>query len=129
MIILDTHIWIWWINGDYSAIGTARCNSIEQSDTVAVSTVSFFEVAWLDRHGRIKLQTTRKDFFDKALNESGIKVLPLTPQIAEIAVDLPEHHRDPMDRIIIATTMVHDAYLMSDDGKFKYYAELKSKLL
>lgn len=49
--------------------------------------------------------------------------------IASIAVDLPEHHSDPQDRIIIATTMSHDAQLMSADGKFPKYNEIVDRLV
>ena len=49
--------------------------------------------------------------------------------IAGIAVDLPEHHSDPQDRIIIATALSHDAQLMSADGKFPLYKELADRLL
>ena len=64
-----------------------------------------------------------------ALEGSGITLLPITPQIATIAVKLPEHHSDPQDRIIIATSIVHNADLMSADGKFELYTDIKSRLL
>jgi PIN domain nuclease of toxin-antitoxin system len=46
-----------------------------------------------------------------------------------MAVDLPEHHSDPQDRIIMATALAHDAKLMSSDSKFPIYAELAGRLL
>jgi PIN domain nuclease of toxin-antitoxin system len=42
---------------------------------------------------------------------------------------LPEHHKDPLDRIIIATTLLHSAELISVDGKFPLYEELKNCLI
>ncbi len=54
MIILDTQIWIWWVNGD-NTIGTSRKELIESAETVAVSAISCFEVSWLERHNRIEL--------------------------------------------------------------------------
>jgi len=68
-------------------------------------------------------------WFDKSLAGSGIALLPITPAIATSAVHLHEHHSDPQDRIIIATALAHGAKLMSDDGKFSKYAELKGSLL
>jgi len=56
-------------------------------------------------------------------------VLPITPAIAARAVGLHAHHSDPQDRIIIATALAHGAKLMSDDGKFVKYVELKDRLL
>jgi len=129
MIILDTHIWLWWVNEDIDRIGQIRNDLIQCTDIVAVSAISCFEVAWLEAHGRIELPCGRTIWFEKALEGSGINLLPITPAIASIAVDLPEHHNDPQDRIIIATALRHDAQLMSADGKFPLYKELADKLL
>jgi PIN domain nuclease of toxin-antitoxin system len=129
MIVLDTHIWLWWVNEDVSNLGVTRKEQIESSDEVVVSAISCFEVAWLERHGRIELPCDRANWFEKALSGSGITLVSITPQIASIAVDLPEHHRDPQDRLIIATAIAHEACLMSVDSQFQKYAELAGKLL
>lgn len=77
----------------------------------------------------ISLPCQPVEWFEKALNNSGIVLLPITPSIAARAVDLPEHHSAPQDRLIIATALEHNANLMSDDGKFAKYLELKDWLL
>lgn len=129
MIILDTHIWIWWINNDFQFLDSSRQECIASAEVVAVSAISCFEVAWLARHRRISLPCQPTEWFDKALSHSGIVLLPITPAIATRAVDLQEHHSDPQDRIIIATAIEHSAKLMSDDSKFTKYAELEGRLL
>jgi PIN domain nuclease of toxin-antitoxin system len=129
MIILDTHIWLWWVNENIDLIGQVRNDLIQSADVVAVSAISCFEVAWLDAHGRIELPCSRTDWFERALEGSGINLLPITPAIAGIAVDLPEHHGDPQDRIIIATALSHDSQLMTSDGKISRYKELAGRLL
>jgi PIN domain nuclease of toxin-antitoxin system len=129
MIILDTHIWLWWVNENIDLIGQVRNDLIQSADVVAVSAISCFEVAWLDAHSRIELPCSRTNWFEKALEGSGINLLPITPAIASIAVDLPEHHSDPQDRIIIATALSQDAQLMSADRKFSRYKELADRLL
>ena len=129
MIVLDTHIWLWWVNGDDTLLGAQRKQRIESCDQAAVSAISCFEIAWLERHGRITLPYDRDSWFDKALANSGITLLPVTPHVAGAAVDLPEHHSDPQDRIIIATAIAHDACLMSADRKFPLYRELEGRLL
>ncbi len=48
MIILDTHIWLWWVNENIDLIGPVRNDLIQGADVVAVSAISCFEVAWLD---------------------------------------------------------------------------------
>jgi PIN domain nuclease of toxin-antitoxin system len=129
MILLDTHVWLWWVNLDRTRLKSSWVRHIESSKRVGVSAISCFEVAWLVRHKRIVLPCLRGDWFDKALTGSGIELLPITPEIASIAVDLPEHHSDPQDRLIIATALAHDADLISADAKFPRYTELAGKLL
>ena len=88
---------------------------------MGVSAISLFEVPWLDRHNRIQLPCPRNEWFDKALACSDIEIIPITHQIASQAVDLHEHYSDPQDSIIIATALIHNALLLSADGKFKLY--------
>jgi len=129
MIVLDSHIWPWWVNGDTSALGEKRKDMINAADVAAVSAISCFEVAWLESHARIELPCDRNSWFEKALEGSGIMLLPITPKIAGRAVDLPEHHTDPQDRLIIATALTHEAQLMSSDRKFSRYKELSGQLV
>jgi len=128
MIILDTHVWLWWIN-QISKLKTTWLEHIEQAEQVGVSAISLFEVSWLNRHNRIELPCPRNEWFDKALAGSDIQLIPITPEIAGQAVDLQEHHSDPQDRIIIATALIHNALLLSADSKFKFYSELEGKLI
>ena len=129
MIVLDTHIWLWWINEDQIRLQLAWTARIESAESVGVSAISCFEVAWLAHHGRIDLPCAEEAWFEKALDGSGITLLPITARIARIAVQLPEHHRDPQDRRIIATALTHDATLISMDDTFPLYAELAGHLL
>ncbi|MDU9049774.1 MAG: type II toxin-antitoxin system VapC family toxin [Candidatus Electrothrix sp. Rat3] len=126
--VLDTHVWLWWLNQD-SRLKTSWRECIDQADQVGVSAITLFEVSWLERHGRIELPCSRSEWFDKALTGSCIQLFSITPEIASQAVDLPEHHSDPQDRIIIATALVHDALLLSADKKFRLYRSLKNKLI
>jgi len=128
MIVLDTHAWIWWVNEDEESGKNHWRDLVRSADRVAVSSISCFEVAWLAQHGRIKLKMPMQDWFEKASSGSGIEIQDITPQIAETAVTLPEHHSDPQDRLIMATAIVHGAQLISADGKFCIYEAL-SKLL
>ncbi len=129
MIILNTHIWIWWVNGNESELGLSRTKQIQDANEVGVSAISCFEVAWLQHHNRIKLSCSLNSWFEKALNGSDTTLLPLTPEIAVQAVELPEHHSDPQDRIIIATALKYNADIMSVDRKFPLYNQLNGRIL
>jgi PIN domain nuclease of toxin-antitoxin system len=129
VIVLDTHIWLWWVNQDAGLLRPHWIARLEAEDEVGVSAISCFEVAWLERHRRIALPCPREEWLEKALSGSGVELLPLTPAIASRAVDLAEHHRDPQDRIIIATALAHGAELLSIDARFAAYEELGEHLL
>ena len=102
---------------------------IESADRVGIAGISLFEVARLSEHNRITLSEKADGWMEKATGGSGIEVLPLSPRMAHRSVALPWHHKDPQDRIIIATALVWDAHLMSADTTFRLYAELQSKLI
>ena len=59
MIVLDTHIWIWWVNDDQTLLKPEWRELIDNATEVVVSAISCFEVAWMDRHGRVVLPQPR----------------------------------------------------------------------
>ncbi|MDX2020821.1 MAG: type II toxin-antitoxin system VapC family toxin [Deltaproteobacteria bacterium] len=125
MIVLDTHAWLWWIQGNTVDLPDAVKQRIDASDTVSVSAVSCLEVAWLEKKRRIALPLPITDFLKLALEGSRIGLLPLTPTIAARSAALPEIHRDPIDRIIIATAIEHSAELISRDRIFTRYPDVR----
>lgn len=128
--MLDTHVWLWWINADNANLDKEQWRLFVQRERrVGVSAISCFEVAWLECHNRIRLKIPLALWFEKATVDSGIEILPISPAIAELAANLSEHHSDPQDRLIIATAIVHKAKLLSADKKFAAYDELGSFLM
>lgn len=72
MILLDTHTWLWWVQGSASLPKNAL-DRIQSADVVAVASVSCLEVAWLAKKGRIVLPGTVEQFFDEALGKAGLQ--------------------------------------------------------
>ena len=128
MIVLDTHIWLWWLMGDVRLKSEWK-QCIERSERVGVSAASCIEVAWLAQFGRITLPCASDEWMNKAIVDSGIELIAITPHIAKLAAELPQHHRDPQDRLIIATALANKATIISADGKFPLYVEIKELLL
>ena len=128
MIVLDTHIWHWWTNQIPDKLSPAIIKLIEDADEVGVSAISCFEMAWLVRHGRIDLGMGLDEWFLEVDTSQTIRYIPVTAAIARRAAALPEHHKDPQDRIIIATALACDADLISFDASFPAYAELQGRL-
>jgi PIN domain nuclease of toxin-antitoxin system len=129
VILLDTHIWFWWINLEHHRFSSNLKESISSCDRVAVSCVSCYEIALAAQRGRLSLPLPAHEWFVEALENSGIELIPLLPSIAARAVTLSDVHRDPFDRIIIATTLEENATLASLDTKFREYPELNQILV
>jgi PIN domain nuclease of toxin-antitoxin system len=129
MIVLDTHIWHWWVNQIPGKLSLGTIALIEESDEVGVSAMSCFEMAWLVRHGRIDLDMAFEEWLQQIEADRIIRFLPVTPWISARAVALPEHHKDPQDRIIIATALHNNARLISFDAQFPCYQELEGWLI
>lgn len=128
MILLDTHIWIRWILNDDPLPGNLL-DLINTTEKLAVSSISCWEVVLLEKRQKIKLTLPIQQWLQEALEGSAVTPLPITASIAERAGLLSCHHKDPADRFIIATAIQHDIKLVSLDGKFSGYDELKQLLI
>jgi PIN domain nuclease of toxin-antitoxin system len=129
VIVLDTHIWLWWLTLDDKRLKRNWQDTISKAKSIGVSAISCFEVAWLVHHERVEIPLALDAWFEAALGGSGVTLLPITPPVARLAAELPEHHRDPHDRLIIATAVVNDAHLLSADVHFPAYEELAGRLI
>ena len=127
MILLDTHIWVRWQNAP-ETLSPKMLSWIAESDVLAVSAISCWEVAMLVRKGRIELSMSVDEWIDEAMTSTDT-CLSIDREILLLAANLPEHHRDPADRFIIATAIVYQAKLISLDTQFPAYAELNGLLL
>jgi PIN domain nuclease of toxin-antitoxin system len=125
MIILDTHIWIWWVHGDPKLSQTAKI-AIEnhESLTIGISVMSCWEIAKLVEYNRLALPCEISEWFEKALSYPSVQLLDLTPQIAITSTQLVNFHRDPADQIITATAKVYNCPLVTMDTKILGYADV-----
>ena len=127
MIVLDTHIWVWWVDGSPQFTSQYR-NWIDEhkADGLAISVISCWEVAKLVENGRLKLQCTVEEWIEQALAYPGIELLELTPRIAIESTQLPGgFHRDPADQIIVATARIWDWPLLTADDRILNYSHVK----
>jgi PIN domain nuclease of toxin-antitoxin system len=128
-LLLDTHIWVWWLQQN-PQLPVALRQQIEQfSGALAISSASLYESLWLIRSGRIEVSLPLMEWITLATEDSGIEVLPTDKAIAVRAALLPQHHGDPMDRAIIATAIEHRSQLVSMDRLFSRYEELDGLLV
>lgn len=128
MIVLDTHVWVWWVHGDERlTAGQVEIIQASEADVVGVSAISCWEVAKLVKIGRLELPLSLEKWLEQALSYPGIRVIELTPEIAIESTRLPgEFHRDPADQIIVATARVHDCPLVTSDERILDYPHVKT---
>ncbi len=127
-LLLDTHIWIRWLSSE-QPLPEKLVRQIEEADRLAVSAVSCWEVAYLAKKKRIELPLALADWMTAALEGSGVEVINISSNIAVKAAGLPDVHRDPADRFIIATALESSFCLASFDEYFKQYDCIKDVLI
>lgn len=116
-ILLDTHAWAWSLTGD-SRLSRPALAAIAQATTVCVSAVSFFEIAQKVRLGKWPEMAPHASHLPGLLGEQGGIALPLDPAIAITAGLMDWPHRDPFDRLLVATAQHHNLPIISTDTVF-----------
>ncbi|MEA2061378.1 MAG: type II toxin-antitoxin system VapC family toxin [Thermodesulfobacteriota bacterium] len=127
LVILDTHVWIWWINQD-EKLPLSFHERITNSRRAAISAVSVYELIQVVRRGRLSLTIEVNEWLHMATVEADIDIIPVSARIAQIAANLPRIHGDPLDRLIIASALSNNKPLFSLDGKFAGYPDLSGLL-
>ncbi|MGH2448566.1 MAG: type II toxin-antitoxin system VapC family toxin [Chloroflexota bacterium] len=121
MILLDTHILIWWLEGAARLSPRAR-DAIGERATALVSPISFWELAVLADRGRITVDREVGRLSRDLLASRLVEPAPFTPSIAVAAARLPLFHGDPADRFIYATARELSVPLISKDSTIRSYA-------
>lgn len=131
MILLDTHIWLWWLHepSRLSPTATARIKSEEANGGLLISAISVWEIAVKSGIGKLPLPLPIDDWFAQAVRYPGIVIEPLNPLDAIASTQLPgEFHKDPADRILIAISRRYDIPLVTCDEKILRYPHVQAIL-
>ena len=115
-LLLDTQALIWWDANDPRLGGKARV-AIQEASEVYVSAASAWEI--VIKTGLGKLRTKRRP--SNAVADGGLIELPVTFEHAEAVRELPPHHSDPFDRLIIAAAIVEGCHIVTSDQKLRLY--------
>ena len=119
-ILLDTCALLWLGLGDRKLSLDAR-QVIEETDTVFVSPISLWEIANKRSTGGLTLQLPTREWFAKVCEWHRLSLLPLSGEVMIRAGELPFHHRDPADRIIIAAALESELVVVTADRRFPEY--------
>ena len=117
MTVLDTHVWVWWVDGDPRLSDAARA-AIEASDELVVSAICVWELATLERLGRLRVRPDLRLWVRRALALPRVAAQPVSAEVALAAGSLPPRFPgDPADRIIYATALLNGTGLVTADRR------------
>ena len=130
MIVIDTHILVWWVSGD-NALSPAATKLIKgtlaNGGEVIVSSISAWEIAMLIKKGRLVLSMEVERWLDEVAQIEGVRFMPVDNEIGIKSAALPgDFHKDPADRMIVATARKLAVPLVTADEKMLAYQHVKT---
>lgn len=129
MIVLDTHTLVWWVTGDAALSKKAKSVIERELDggEIIVSAISAWEITMLVEKDRLVLSMDVSSWLATVAEIEGVKFLPVDVEIANKSVVLPgEFHKDPADRMIVATARKLAVPVVTKDEKIQSYPHVKT---
>ena len=130
MILLDTHVWVWFVNQPdlLPATVLAEIDAARDGAAVGVSCISTWEVFMLTKRGRLKFRVPTEVWVERCERLPFLRFIPVDNAIARAAVNLPESfHADPADRIITATAITLGCPLLTKDEKIRAFSGVQTR--
>jgi PIN domain nuclease of toxin-antitoxin system len=118
-LLLDTHAFLWWLDGDARLPQAARAAILDPARTVLVSAASAWEITTKYRLGKLPGAADVARDVRACIAGQGFEALAITVPDAERAGRLPGPHRDPFDRMLIAQALGRDLLLVSNESLFE----------
>lgn len=119
--LLDTHAFIWWVTDDARLSSTAHGIIADESNVLFLSAASAWEIVIKVRLGKLNLPEPPETYIPSRLTMNRFESLPIQMVHALQVVNLPDFHRDPFDRIIIAQSQVEKMPIVTVDTKITQY--------
>ncbi len=117
-LLLDTNVAVWLLLGDRDAVSAAAQSALgDESNAISLSAVSVWEIAIKRSLGKLDLEPG----WARALTRLDFDPLPITADHAEYVEELPWHHRDPFDRLLVGQALLENHALVSADTRLKSY--------
>lgn len=129
MIVLDTHVLIWWVSDPEKLSKKAQkmIESESKSGLILISSISIWEIYLLVKKERIKLAMDIDSWLEKLESLPRIQFIPIDNKIAAKSINLPgEFHNDPADRMIVMTAREKGAVLVTKDERIRKYPHIQS---
>jgi PIN domain nuclease of toxin-antitoxin system len=126
VLLLDTHVWIWSVDGDSHRVGPRSrllLSKAEVQDAIRVSPVTLFEISALHASGRLRLARPLEQWVGASLDAAGVRIAELTSSVALDAALIPRAAlADPLDRLLVSTARHLDAVFVTADRQILEYA-------
>lgn len=126
-LLLDTHVWIWLLNGSPHFRSSKCLPHIDEAmkhSNIRISAISVWEIGMLEAKGRIRFKVDCLEWIHQALNAPGTSLVPLSPEIAIESTRLPGiFQSDPADRILVATARHINATFVTQDKNIIHYGK------
>jgi len=130
VIVLDTHVLLWWASGSAAQLSAAASQAIEaeiNGGEIVVSSICAWELAMLVAKGRVALSMDVSEWLAVVGQIDGVRFVPVDNEIAVKSIELPgEFHKDPADRLIVATARKFASPLVTMDDKIRAYPHVRS---
>jgi PIN domain nuclease of toxin-antitoxin system len=120
-LLLDTHVFLWWINDDQNLTTVARQAITEANNECYLSLASCWEMAIKSSLGKLRLTKPVGRFVSEQLAANGFTLLNIELRHTAKIEKLPFHHRDPFDRLLIAQAITDKLIMVSADSVFSDY--------
>jgi PIN domain nuclease of toxin-antitoxin system len=120
-LLLDTHTFYWWCIDSPALSATARAAIADSGNEKYVSAITAWEIITKFRSGKEPGFAGLAADVIGAVLAQGFSELPIATRHAEVSANLPSHHKDPMDRFLIAQAIVEDMTIVTTDGSFSSY--------
>ena len=120
-VLLDTHAFLWWITDDERLSAPARAAISSGDNLIFVSAATVWEIVVKSRLGRLPIREQIEGFIPAELEANAFQPLSITVRHALRLESLPDHHRDPFDRILVAQALAEEMPLISGDQAVRAY--------
>jgi PIN domain nuclease of toxin-antitoxin system len=120
-LLLDSHALIWYVDQDHLLSPAAHSAISDPNNELLLSAATVWEIAIKAGLNKLRLSLPYREWMNRAIADLSISILPITVDSADAQANLPHHHGDPFDRLIIAQALVEGIAVVSADASFDPY--------
>jgi PIN domain nuclease of toxin-antitoxin system len=121
-VLLDTHTFLWFIQGNHDLSDAARASIEDSANQKLISIASLWEIAIKASIGRLEVKMPMTELVKKQVIGNAFSILGISPEHLDELSKLPFHHKDPFDRLIISQSLAEDIAIISVDKAFRNYS-------